>query len=690
MSAASRFTRLNTPASRQTLVKVAAGGAAASTAWYYYRQQRQLRLDAARENDPVLRSPPLTWVPPTRKEMLDALKSNTSLKKKHEPTGSLAEARDAGSPNDGYDLLIIGGGATGAGTAVDAAARGLRVAMVERDDWSSGTSSKSTKLIHGGVRYLQKAIFELDYEQWKLVREALHERKTFLEIAPYLSHPLPIMLPIYTYWQIPYFWSGCKLYDVLAGSQNMEGSYFMSRGKTLAQFPLLKDQNLQGSLVYYDGQHNDSRMNVALVMTAVHQGTVAANHTEVVALHKNSAGKCSGARLRDNITGDEWDVKAKGIINATGPFADGVRKLDDPSVQTIVAPSSGVHITLPNYYSPQTMGMLDPATSDGRVIFFLPWLGNAIAGTTDSASPVEANPIPKEEEIQWILGEVRNYLSKDIEVRREDVLSAWSGIRPLVRDPDAKNTESLVRNHMINVSPSGLLTIAGGKWTTYRAMAAETVDAAIKEYGLESAAVYPCKTEALKLVGSHGWRKNLYVELIQNYGLDTEVAKHLTDTYGDRAWNVCDMAEKTGHRWPVHGKKIDEAYPYIEAEVRYAARREYAQTAVDVIARRTRLSFLNSQAALEALPKVIDIMAKELSWDSKRQQQEFDQAKDFLLSMGLHPALQDATFEDVRKGNTANRRTLGDDNRTAVLADPSAGNKAERRQIPVERSGGGT
>lgn len=280
------------------------------------------------------------------------------------------------------------------------------------------------------------------------------------------------------------------------------------------------------------------------------------------------------------------DTRQQGIINATGPFSDGVRKLDEPTTQEIVSPSSGVHITLPNYYSPQNMGMLDPATSDGRVIFFLPWQGNAIAGTTDSASPVDANPIPKEEEIQWILGEVRNYLSKDIEVRREDVLSAWSGIRPLVRDPDAKNTESLVRNHMINVSDSGLLTIAGGKWTTYRAMAAETVDEAIKTYGLNTSVVFPCKTEKLKLLGSHGWRKNLYVELIQQYGLETEVARHLTDTYGDRAWNVCDMAESTGLRWPQHGKRIDPVYPYIEAEIRYATQREFAQTAVDVIARR--------------------------------------------------------------------------------------------------------
>lgn len=463
----------------------------------------------------------------------------------------------------------------------------------------------------------------------------------------------------------------------------------MSRGKTLAQFPLLKDENLRGSLVYYDGQHNDSRMNIALVMTAVHQGAVAANHTEVVALHKDGQGKCKGARLRNNISGEEFDVKARGIINATGPFSDGIRKLDDPSVQTIVAPSAGVHVTLPNYYSPQTMGLLDPATSDGRVIFFLPWQGNAIAGTTDSASPVDANPIPKEEEIQWILGEVRNYLSKDIEVRREDVLSAWSGIRPLVRDPDAKNTESLVRNHMINVSPSGLLTIAGGKWTTYRAMAAETVDAAIKEFGLGASAVFPCKTESIKLVGSHQWRKNLYVELIQKYGLETEVAKHLMDTYGDRAWTVCEMSEKTGQRWPIYGKRIDPVYPYIEAEIRHAVRREYAQTAVDVIARRTRLSFLNSQAALEALPKVIDIMAEELSWSTKRQNAEFDSAKNFLLSMGLHADLHDVTFSDVRKGNLAARRSLGDA-KTAVLSDSKAGNKAERRKIPVERSGGGT
>ncbi|GAA98993.1 uncharacterized protein L969DRAFT_548382 [Mixia osmundae IAM 14324] len=629
---------------------------------------RQIALDARLTPSELEREererPSVLWTPPTRKEMISALKASSlvaaALPGKGTNDGKTPAAshqQQAQTGEEGYDLLIIGGGATGSGVALDAASRGLKVAMVERDDWSAGTSSKSTKLVHGGVRYLQKAVFELDYEQWKLVKEALHERKTFLEIAPYLSSHLPIMLPIYKWWQVPYFWSGCKLYDLLAGRENMESSYLMSRGKALEAFPMLKQDDLVGALVYYDGQHNDARMNMALVMTAVHQGCVAANHTEVVSLHRqkdaNGVERLCGARLRDNISKEEWDVKAKGIINATGPFSDGIRKLDDPTVETIVSPSAGVHVTLPKYYSPGKMGLIDPATSDGRVIFFLPWLGNTIAGTTDSPSEVEQHPLPKEEEIQWILGEVRNYLSPDIKVRRGDVLSAWSGLRPLVRNPAAKNSESLVRNHMINVSDSGLLTIAGGKWTTYRAMAEETVDAAVEAFGLQASVQRPCRTEKLKLLGSHGWHKNLYIRLVQQFGLETEVANHLTDTYGDRAWAVCSMAESTGHRWPVHGNRLDPAYPYLEEEVLYGVRVEYAQTATDVIARRTRLSFLNAHAALEALPRIIDLMAPELGWDKKRQRKEFEVAQKFLASMGLPESELKLSLEDVRNGAVA-------------------------------------
>ncbi|MBW0479876.1 hypothetical protein O181_019591 [Austropuccinia psidii MF-1] len=632
-----------------------------STLFYWSRRNQddhsKLRLDSVKESSHLVnRRPPVLWSPPSRQDMIDALKAGELVS----TIKSLDSKSNSDDLSNEYDLLVIGGGATGAGVALDAASRGLKVALVERDDFSSGTSSKSTKLVHGGVRYLQKAVFNLDYEQYKLVKEALHERKTFLHIAPHLSIHLPIMLPVYKWWQLPYFYAGCKMYDILAGSENMETSYL---GKALENFPMLKADGLCGAVVYYDGSHNDSRMNMALIMSAVLQGAVVANHMEVIELHKQSAekktdvkprgspqspGVLSGARLRDQVTGEEFNVRAKGIINATGPFCDGIRKLDDPTVQSIVAPSSGVHITMPSYYAPSHMGLIDPATSDGRVIFFLPWQGNAIAGTTDSPAPVEQDPLPKEQEIQWVLGEVRNYLSPELKVRRGDVLSAWCGLRPLVRNPSAKDSQSLVRNHMVHVSPSGLLTIAGGKWTTYRAMAEETVDEAIETFNLKPKG--PCITKQLQLIGAHGWHQTLYIKLIQDFGLESEVAKHLTDNYGDRAWSVCSLAEPTGIRWPVHGKRLDPSYPYLEEEVRYAVRNEYAVTPVDIIARRTRLAFLNSQAALEVLPRVIDIMSDELGWTNMHKEAAFNHAKQFLLSMGLPTSKIGLTLADVRRG----------------------------------------
>ncbi|BGP20063.1 hypothetical protein JCM10213_003553 [Rhodosporidiobolus nylandii] len=690
---------------------------------------QSLRMDAPPEG--TLDRPSTMWTPPSREEMLQKLgapapssdaehdgkggqsavkggqaekdkKSDVQKEGQQDPKGQAREPPsaqsgakgvdagkgDAEKDNDEFDLLIVGGGATGAGVALDAASRGLKVAMVERDDFSSGTSSKSTKLVHGGVRYLQKAVFELDYEQYKLVREALHERKTFLHIAPYLSHSLPIMLPIYTYWQIPYFFAGCKMYDILAGKANMESSYLLGKGKALQAFPMLKSEGLTGAVVYYDGQHNDSRMNMALVLTAVQYGAVAANHTEVTSLIKDKDGKVKGARMKDVITGREWETKAKGVVNATGPFSDGIRKMDDQKTQNIVAPASGVHITLPNYYAPAKIGLIDPATSDGRVIFFLPWQGNTIAGTTDSPAKVEQHPVPKEEEIEFILNEVRNYLSPDIRVRRGDVLSAWSGLRPLVKDPNAKDTQSLVRNHLINVSESGLLTIAGGKWTTYRAMAEETVDRAIKEYNLKPDR--SCITRDVQLVGSQGWNKLMFIKLIQQFGLEFDVAQHLSETYGDRAWGVCSMAPPTGLRFPVHGTKIDPVYPYIDAEILWACRREYAATAVDVIARRTRLSFLNSEAALEALPKVIDTMAKELGWTEDKKNQEFRDACSFLNSMGLAATrLEKLTLQDVREGKHKEHLAVDDDllARTVFTVDELDTLKKKFEQIDADHDG---
>ncbi|CAK7197758.1 mitochondrial glycerol-3-phosphate dehydrogenase [Sporothrix eucalyptigena] len=581
----------------------------------------------------------------------------------------------SGEEDAEYDMLIIGCGATGAGVALDAATRGLKVAVVERDDFSSGTSSKSTKLVHGGVRYLEKAVWNLDYAQYELVKEALKERKYFLQTAPHLSSWLPIMLPLDRFWKIPYYWVGTKFYDFLAGSEGIESSYFLTKSKAIDAFPMLKQSGLVGALVYYDGAHNDSRMNVSIAMTAALYGATVVNHMEVTSLTKDANGRLTGATMRDTVperngkVTSDITVRAKSIINCTGPFTDGIRKMDDPTCADIVAPASGVHITLPGYYSPGKMGLIDPSTSDGRVIFFLPWQGNTIAGTTDEPSKITKNPLPDEKSIQWILNEISHYLSPDINVRRGDVLAAWSGIRPLVKDPKAKNTESLVRNHLVDVSPSGLLTCAGGKWTTYRQMAEECVDAAIKEFNLRPGPLVnvplvsgseaiddgailngTCQTHQVRLIGAHGFSRTLFIHLIQHFGLETEVAKHLTESYGDRAWTVGSLCKPTDKRFPARGERISQLYDFVDGEIRYAVRHEHAQTAIDVLARRTRLAFLNAQAALEALPKVIDIMAQELKWDRKRQEYEWKDTVAFLESMGLPQPMLTATRAQVESG----------------------------------------
>lgn len=574
------------------------------------------------------------------------------LKSRLEQFADLQRSGNCQAADAEYDILVIGGGATGAGVALDAATRGLRVAVVERDDFSSGTSSKSTKLVHGGVRYLEKAVWDLDYSQYQLVREALKERKYFLQTAPHLSMWLPIMLPLDSWWKAPYYWAGTKFYDFLAGSEGIESSYLLTRSKALEAFPMLKPDGLIGALVYYDGAHNDSRMNVSVAMTAALYGATVVNHAEVTGLFKDSRGRLCGATVRDLIAvrdgkpAADIKVRAKCIVNCTGPFADSIRKMDDEKCKDIVAPSAGVHVILPGYYSPANMGLIDPSSSDGRVIFFLPWQGNTIAGTTDMPCTISPNPLPDEDSIKWILGEIRQYLSPEINVRRGDVLAAWSGIRPLVKDPKAKNTESLVRNHLVDISASGLVTCAGGKWTTYRQMAEDCVNAAIQEFGLKPKAVEnaprvsgtevvddgamldgSCQTHKVRLVGAHGYSKTLFIPLIQHFGLETEVAKHLTESYGDRSWNVAALCKLTNQRFPARGERICHLYPFVDGEIRYAVRHEYAQTAVDVLARRTRLAFLNAQAALEALPKIIDIMAEELQWDRRRQNVEWDESQ---------------------------------------------------------------
>ncbi|CAH8479895.1 unnamed protein product [Schistosoma guineensis] len=550
-----------------------------------------------------------------------------------------------------FDVLVIGGGASGAGVALDAASRGLSTCLIERLDFASGTSSRSTKLIHGGVRYLQKAIFNLDIEQFRMVNEALSERSNLIDIAPHLAYPLPIMLPIYKWWQVPYYWAGIKMYDLISGAQILKASYYLNKSQALERFPLLKRDKLVGGLVYYDGQQEDARMCLSIALTAARYNAAIANYVEAVEIIKQPSRTksislkstlettsepvptVSGARVRDRLTGKEFTINARCVINATGPFTDSIRQMDDKEQPTICQPSLGVHIILPGYYSPTKMGLLDPDTRDGRVIFFLPWMNYALAGTTDTECTVTDQPSPSEAEVNFILEEISSYLSPEIQVRRGDVLSSWAGIRPLVRDPNSSDTQSIARNHIIDVSPSKLITIAGGKWTTYRSMAEETVDKAIKVCDLKPTG--PCRTKGLLLEGAHGWSPNLFIQIVQEYGMDVDVARHLTGIYGDKAITIANISKLTGLRWPILGKKLHPEFPFIEAEVEYACR-EYACHAVDFLARRTRLAFLNVRAAEEALPRIVDLMGEHLKWNSERKKQEMREAENFLKSeMGL-------------------------------------------------------
>lgn len=556
------------------------------------------------------------------------------------PPRSRAEILRSLASDKEYDILVVGGGASGAGVAWDAITRGYKVAMVEREDFGAATSSRSTKLVHGGVRYLEKAFWQLDYGQYKLVKEALAERRHFLDMAPHLAFPLPIMIPVYRWWQLPYYYIGVKAYDAIAGRANLEPAYSMSRTRALQLFPMLNESELKGAIVYYDGSHNDSRTNASLAVSAVEAGADILNHCEVVSLVKNDKGRVCGAEVvdKEDPNGEHFTIKAKGVVNATGPFTDFVRKFDNKDAKDIGIASGGVHIVLPGWYCPKNIGLLDAATSDGRVVFFLPWQGSTIAGTTDHPCKVEANPTPSEEDIQFVLNEVRHYIDGKLDVTRDDVRAAWSGIRPLVRDPAAVDTQNVVRNHLIEVSSSGLVTIAGGKWTTFREMAEQTVDKCITEFSLPPRA---CQTKHLKLVGAADWTRLTYIDLIREFGIEPVAARHLSENYGTRCFDVARLCVPTAldsdGRIVQRNARLSPLYPFLDGEVLYAMKYEYATTAMDVLARRTRLAYLDAQAARDALPGVIDVMAAHLGWGMERQQEEYAIGLQYLIGMGLEP-----------------------------------------------------
>jgi glycerol-3-phosphate dehydrogenase len=417
----------------------------------------------------------------------------------------------------------------------------------------------------------------------------------------------------------------------------------MSRREALEIFPLLKSEGLSGAMVYYDGMQNDSRVNVSLALTSIFHGAMAVNYTKVISLLKDErTGQLIGARLQDMLTGHQFSVYAKCIINATGPYCDLIRRMDDQQAPQLVQPSAGAHIILPKYICPKNMGLIDPATSDGRVLFLLPWEGAVISGTTDVPSDVTFSPKATGEEIDFIVGEIAGYLSPNVQVTRRQVQAAWSGLRPLVRDlsSSARNadTESLVRSHLITTSTSGLVTIAGGKWTTYRYMAKETVDHVCSTFHFQPKNANADTSKCL-LIGAHGYNDTLYVKLIQEHGLEEDVALHLAQNYGDRAATVVGMTkpvsadDKTTGTSKDH-RRLHPNFPYLEAEIRYACRNEYAESIVDVIGRRMRLAFVDVRAAQATLPYVAAIMAEEKNWSSQVKQMQIRLAEEYLKSMG--------------------------------------------------------
>ncbi len=487
-----------------------------------------------------------------------------------------------------FDLLIVGGGATGLGCAVDGASRGYRVALLEAGDFGRGTSSRSTKLVHGGVRYLEQG-------NVSLVMEALHERGILRENAPHLVHDLAFVVPNFEWWEAPFYGIGLRLYDLLAGKYGFGKSSNLSREETLARIPTLRTDGLRGGVVYYDGQFDDARLAVHLARTAAEQGAALVNHCPVEAFQLDAAGMVTGIEARDTESGARFGVSAKVVINATGCVSDRLRRLASPEAKPMIVPSQGIHIVLDASFLQSQAAILAPHTSDGRVMFAIPWHGHTLVGTTDT--PLEATvdePIPFDSEIDFVLETAGQYLSR--RPVRADILSVWAGIRPLVKAAGASTTASLSRDHSIHIDPNGLLTIAGGKWTTYRHMAEDCINQAALLAQLEER---PCVTRRLRVHGYHhhaGGHRHLAV-----YGSDAIQIEEMMRLHPERA------------------VRLHPALPYVEAEVIWAARWEMARTVEDVLARRTRALQLNARAAAECAPRTAALLAAELGRDADWQ-----------------------------------------------------------------------
>lgn len=505
-----------------------------------------------------------------------------------------------------WDMLVVGGGATGVGVAIDAAARGYDVLLLEQSDFGKGTSSRSTKLAHGGVRYLEQGNIGL-------VMEALKERGLLLQNAPHLVHDLAFVVPNYDWWEAPFYGLGLKLYELLAGKYGFGASRILSREETLEHLPTLKTEGLRGGALYYDGQFDDARLLIHMVATAFEQGATLLNYVEVTGLTKDAQGFVDGVNARDVETGNEFRAAAKVVVNATGAFSDLLRLKADPAAAPMIIPSQGIHLVFDSSFLQGDCAVMVPHTSDGRVLFAIPWYGHTLVGTTDTPiATATLEPIAMEEEVDFILATAGQYLTKA--PTRDDVLSVFAGIRPLVRASGVASTAALSRDHVVHIDRSGLVTICGGKWTTYRHMAEDCVDQAATLAQLPDK---PCVTHHLHIHGFHDAAKEFGSLAV----------------YGSDAYDIRQLIETNTEL----GEPLHAALPYVKAEVIWAARQEMARTVEDMLARRTRALFLNARAALEIAPVVADLMASELGWDEDTRTKQLSAFREVASNYVLHP-----------------------------------------------------
>jgi len=516
-----------------------------------------------------------------------------------------------------YDVCIIGGGATGAGCALDAQLRSLKTVLLDAGDFGSATSSASTKLIHGGLRYLQQAVMELDASHYRLVRQALHERHLMMRNAPNLVRTRDFAIPCFSLLEAAYYDVGSKLYDWLAGESSLSRSRWVSSAKSLATAPYIRPHGLKGTVVYSDGQFDDARYNLALVQSCVAAGGDALNHAPVIGFDADGQGRLAAVIIKEAESGDRIRITAKVFVNATGPFSDRVRRLDDPDAKERLRLSRGVHILLP---LPEDFGyhaLLIPKTEDKRLMFAIPWQGRLLVGTTETESNLSDEMMVTRAEAEYLLRHLRRYLSKTFQL--SDIVSAMVGVRPLVRSTDRRDTTKLVRDYEIEVSRSGLISILGGKWTVYRAMAEDAVKAVQQAVTGRTTA---CVTRAHPLFGSLPESADGYAaeaeSLVRAHGITPETASHLLQKFGTCASCVLDLAREDQSLL----SPLVEGSPQIEAEIVYSIRKEMAISIEDVLSRRLGLQYFDWRLAAQAAPAAARILARELGWCADRARSE--------------------------------------------------------------------